>query len=638
MNHTATATQIRMKTKHPLTRFALTLAPLLLLTLGVPPAFTQVRGSVEGNAHPPLHESPALPTAGDPMPVHPTAAESTEITDAQWAAFAQAVDLSPLRTLAIFDGGRAKILDTYARETLIELTGKPRYRRVQIRDDGTLDKGAYREPLFTLLDLALAKPRYHHQPLIHIEVLPLRRSLVEAVIPPNQRETYLKLGRLTPLQLTDRRVDAALSQAAADLRLRKGLDQLMVAGQMYDGATLSLGAMRMVNPPTSDDKWMALSQLHDASLASADSTSPPNMPAFEPHAGRQVLTQINALADAWIRADADAVNVAAAALADLLPTLNPATYPSTFRRAAELWYNRTGKFTIGFWAYFLAAVVMLIALGARRRTLATLGIGLLGIGLAAHTAGIVIRMLLADRNWLPLHNQYESFIALVWFGVIVGVTLMVLRRQLIFGPAAAALGAVSLMVAGFLPIPSNEIAPVAGILATSNILKVHVTIVLASYGLIALGFLISLCLLAVHYFGDRTSATVAAAGVGIVTLGDGRGNDDAGGDVAPGPQRLTADLDQAQMVVLQLAFYLLGLGILLGAYWADHAWGRWWAWDPKETWALITWIVYLIVIHLRFAVRRRALVTAWLSVVGFFVMLWTYWGVNLLLAGLHSYA
>jgi ABC-type transport system involved in cytochrome c biogenesis permease subunit len=105
-----------------------------------------------------------------------------------------------------------------------------------------------------------------------------------------------------------------------------------------------------------------------------------------------------------------------------------------------------------------------------------------------------------------------------------------------------------------------------------------------------------------------------------------------------GRQRLLADLDQAQMIVLQLAFYLLGVGILLGAYWADHAWGRWWAWDPKETWALITWIVYLIVIHLRFAVQRRALVTAWLSIVGFFVMLWTYWGVNLLLAGLHSYA
>ena len=98
------------------------------------------------------------------------------------------------------------------------------------------------------------------------------------------------------------------------------------------------------------------------------------------------------------------------------------------------------------------------------------------------------------------------------------------------------------------------------------------------------------------------------------------------------------DLDTAQMIILQLAFWTLGVGILLGAWWADHSWGRWWAFDPKETWALITWIVYLIVIHVRFGARNKALVTAWLSVAGFIVMLWTYFGVNLLLPGLHAYA
>ncbi|MEM9560300.1 MAG: cytochrome c biogenesis protein CcsA, partial [Planctomycetota bacterium] len=68
-------------------------------------------------------------------------------------------------------------------------------------------------------------------------------------------------------------------------------------------------------------------------------------------------------------------------------------------------------------------------------------------------------------------------------------------------------------------------------------------------------------------------------------------------------------------------------------------WGRWWAFDPKETWALVTWIVYLIVIHVRFTgLKDRGLTTAWLSVIGFIVMLWTYFGVNLLLPGLHAYA
>jgi ABC-type transport system involved in cytochrome c biogenesis permease subunit len=104
-------------------------------------------------------------------------------------------------------------------------------------------------------------------------------------------------------------------------------------------------------------------------------------------------------------------------------------------------------------------------------------------------------------------------------------------------------------------------------------------------------------------------------------------------------RRTLRDLDTAHMTVLQLAFWTLGVGILLGAWWADHSWGRWWAFDPKETWALVTWIVYLIVIHVRMTgLKDRGLTTAWLSVAGFIIMLWTYFGVNLLLPGLHAYA
>lgn len=617
----------------------LTVTVLLVLTVA---AHAQVRGSVDGNTHPPHYVAPD-PASVDELvhlDAHDDAADAVDdaAQAAQHADFMAAVNLEPLRTLAVFDRGRAKILDTYAREMLTTLAGTERYRDVRIAGDGSAELGLRQDHLFTLLDLMLYRSRYHHQPIVRIDVLPLRRALVEAVIPPAAREAYLRLGRLTPMQLADPRVESIIAATAGDLRLAKGVDQIMIAGQLYDGPALSLGALPLVSPPSPQGKWLSLAQLHDTTLASAGHTP---APGFDPQLARQAVAQVDVLSAAWRATDAPAVNAAVARLADLLPRVNPETYPASLRRYAELWYNRTGKFTVGFWAYFLAAVLLLIALATGRHRLVALGSAALVLGVLLHTAGIVVRMILADRNWLPLHNQYESFVALAWFGVLVGLALMLLRRQLIFGPAAAALGAASLMVAGFLPIPSNEIAPVAGILATSNILKVHVTIVLASYGLIALGFLISLCLLAVHYLGDRASTTVAAAGLGVVALGDSDAAHLTGRSMAsltPSRQRLLADLDQAQMVVLQLAFYLLGVGILMGAYWADHAWGRWWAWDPKETWALITWIVYLIVIHLRFAVQRRALVTAWLSIVGFFVMLWTYWGVNLLLAGLHSYA
>jgi ABC-type transport system involved in cytochrome c biogenesis permease subunit len=131
-------------------------------------------------------------------------------------------------------------------------------------------------------------------------------------------------------------------------------------------------------------------------------------------------------------------------------------------------------------------------------------------------------------------------------------------------------------------------------------------------------------------------AAGALGGVGGVGAGGTASTND---DVASGTRRTLRDLDTAHMTVLQLAFWTLGVGVLLGAWWADHSWGRWWAFDPKETWALVTWIVYLIVIHVRMTgLKDRGLTTAWLSVAGFFIMLWTYFGVNLLLPGLHAYA
>ena len=100
-------------------------------------------------------------------------------------------------------------------------------------------------------------------------------------------------------------------------------------------------------------------------------------------------------------------------------------------------------------------------------------------------------------------------------------------------------------------------------------------------------------------------------------------------------------LDACNLVVLQLAFLVLGVAIILGAVWADFSWGRPWGWDPKETFALVTWIVYLIVLHVRLVTKTpdsRAAWTSALSVVGFFVMLFNWIGVNYFLVGLHSYA
>ena len=87
-----------------------------------------------------------------------------------------------------------------------------------------------------------------------------------------------------------------------------------------------------------------------------------------------------------------------------------------------------------------------------------------------------------------------------------------------------------------------------------------------------------------------------------------------------------------------VGFLLFTVGIITGAVWANYAWGTYWSWDPKETWSLITWIVYAILLHARYTGRLVGRRMAYISIAGFVAVVFTYWGVNYLLSGLHSYA
>ena len=117
----------------------------------------------------------------------------------------------------------------------------------------------------------------------------------------------------------------------------------------------------------------------------------------------------------------------------------------------------------------------------------------------------------------------------------------------------------------------------------------------------------------------------------------------AGG--APGDEGFNSDLpswlhhaDWCHLIILNLVFVMLFVGIILGAVWADYSWGRPWGWDPKEVFAMNTWIVYAILIHIRFVTKRRGLWTAWLSIAGCVMMAFNWCFVNFFIVGLHSYA
>jgi cytochrome c-type biogenesis protein CcsB len=130
-----------------------------------------------------------------------------------------------------------------------------------------------------------------------------------------------------------------------------------------------------------------------------------------------------------------------------------------------------------------------------------------------------------------------------------------------------------------------------------------------------------------------------ACGLGILYLlkGKDRQPDNPGlGIWSRIPTLQTLDELIYQNVVF--GFLLLTVGIITGSVWANSAWGNYWSWDPKETWSLVTWLVYAFMLHARFVRGWHGPRLAWLSVIGFSCVIFTYIGVNFLLSGLHSYA
>jgi cytochrome c-type biogenesis protein CcsB len=584
---------------------------LALACVAVLAPLAHAQTAPEGNAHPQARAvnaaSGELPNPfGVPMPGKP-------VEQAEKQAFARALNLEPIRGLAVFHSGRTKVLDTLARETVRSITGRKNYfeQAAQVGAVPATGRSLY-DPLFTLLDLTIDPLYYADKPLIFINYLPLREAILDLAFPGDKaaQERWMKLQRITPRMLEAngaRVMDAHMS----DGLFREAMNRVDRALSLW---AESASNMVLVAPASRDLPWSHISTLPDE------------------HPARKAALELGA---AWRARDAARANAAIATLGAELPKINAGVYP-TSRTSLEMVYNRANAFEWGYWAYAVSLLSLLLAFGTGRRWLSVTGVGVLVVAIGLHAFAFITRCIIAER--FAIQNQFESMTGISLFGAVVGLGLMLFKRQHLFAAAGAGLGFLVLITATQTGIPGENIEREAAILNTSILLKYHVTTVLVSYALITLGMIVSLFYLATHYLGRLTPRAASAAGApaAVEISAAALGAAEAG---PAGRERTLADLDRAQMTVLQLAFWALGVGILLGAWWADHSWGRWWAFDPKETWALLTWIVYLIVIHVRqVAGRNRALITAWLSVVGFIVMLWTYFGVNLLLPGLHAYA
>jgi len=271
-------------------------------------------------------------------------------------------------------------------------------------------------------------------------------------------------------------------------------------------------------------------------------------------------------------------------------------------------------FNLSMALYLFAFLGYLVFAFFRQRGLGFFSTTILTVGLLLHSAGLAVRWMETHRTgygYVPLSNMYESLIFFSWTIVLIYLILEFKYRQKIIGIFVTPFAFLAIALTSIIPGIDAKITPLVPALQ-SNWLTIHVTTCFFGYASFAVSFGISI----LYLIRDRKAGQTK-------------------GPLPWLPE--TPVLDEINYKSIVIGFPMLTLGIVTGAAWANYAWGTYWSWDPKETWSLITWFVYAAFLHARFTRDWKGRKAAVLSIIGFVAVLFTYFGVNYLLSGLHSY-
>jgi cytochrome c-type biogenesis protein CcsB len=268
-------------------------------------------------------------------------------------------------------------------------------------------------------------------------------------------------------------------------------------------------------------------------------------------------------------------------------------------------------------AYFGSTALYLSGVIFRLKSVLTVG-SLVGLGtLIIQTAAIILRWKESyDLGYghAPLSNLYESLVFAAWAIMFLYFIVEYRTKQRTLGVFPSLFAFLAMAYASFTTSVDAKIQPLLPALK-SNWLIAHVITCFLGYAAFAVA-----CGISIIYLFKKSSEAGAKSNPMMAMMPEAR------------------QLDELNYQLILFGFLWLSLGIITGSVWANSAWGTYWSWDPKETWSLITWLVYAAVLHARTMQGWRGRRVAWLSLMGFGCVLFTYFGVNFLLSGLHSYA
>ena len=269
--------------------------------------------------------------------------------------------------------------------------------------------------------------------------------------------------------------------------------------------------------------------------------------------------------------------------------------------------------SIATFVFGLAAFFYMAALIFKKPRLALPARWTIVAAVAVTTVGILLRWVESYQMGIghaPLSNLYESLVFFAWTAGIIYLFVEFKYKNALVGAFVTPIAFLAMAYASMSPNISDKIQPLVPALK-SNWLIAHVATCFFGYAAFAIAFGLSIMYLIKMRHPDREEGIVAH----IPPL-----------DV----------LDELTHRMVLFGFLFLTAGIITGSVWANSAWGSYWSWDPKETWSLITWFVYATLLHARLMRGWQGRQIAYLSILGFAAVLFTYFGVNLL-PGLHSY-
>lgn len=287
--------------------------------------------------------------------------------------------------------------------------------------------------------------------------------------------------------------------------------------------------------------------------------------------------------------------------------------PSTYQTKIELLSNKLKIFPNLMGFYFLVGFVALlfaiVSIFSKKDfpKIKKMFFLLLFLGFVFHTLGLAMRWYVSGHA--PWSDTYESLVYVGWSSILAG--LVIFRKSLLSLASSSILGAIIMLVA-HLNFISPQITPLVPVLK-SYWLSIHVSVITASYGFLGFGAILAFLALILMIFKSKNNEE----------------------DINQQIRQLAAIIEMSLIIGISL----LTVGNFVGGVWANESWGRYWGWDPKETWSFISIVVYTIVLHLRFIPKMNSIYIFLISsVVAFSSIIMTYFGVNFYLSGMHSYA